>query len=313
LAVTVALIAYLCLRISFREVLSAFAGLHPGWLVLAFANALLGRYFISYQTSYAMRVYGVRYSAWQMFSITLRTLFYGSFLPGEIGAAGVKWFLISKMDGLRAETFAAMVYLRLNQLIILLGMGIVAIMIKWPFPSRALFPLAWAALVVLLLAVISLHSRYQRPAVEFLQRRSFYRRLPTALIRRMNNVFESFQAISRFSLGAMILIWLWSLAFKLSVTVSFWLIGFSLGIHVDFLTLIWVNSVVEIVHLLPISIAGLGPREASMVYMLSLRGIPDSMGLAFSLIIFVLRILVALLGGVLVLVGAIGAAQRART
>ena len=146
LAVTVALIAYLCLRISFREVLSAFAGLHPGWLVLAFANALLGRYFISYQTSYAMRVYGVRYSAWQMFSITLRTLFYGSFLPGEIGAAGVKWFLISKMDGLRAETFAAMVYLRLNQLIILLGMGIVAIMIKWPFPSRALFPLAWRRL-----------------------------------------------------------------------------------------------------------------------------------------------------------------------
>lgn len=310
LAITVGAIVYLCFQINVREVLHAATGASIGYLLLAFVNNLFGRYMMAYQMAYAMRMHGARYSTWRMFSITLRTLFYGFFLPGELTSAGIKWYLISRMDGLRAQTFASMTYVRLTQVILLFGMGLGAVMAEWPFASRAFLPWGWALLAGMTIATAMLHSRYLRSMLSIVENNTLYRRLPESVTRRLGNLFDAFAALSGLTFKGAFLIWFSSLVFKLSVTVSFWFISRSLGLHVSFLTLIWVNSVVELVQLLPISIAGLGPREASMVYMLRFYGVADPVGLTFSLIIFLLRILTSLLGGVLVLQTALSSVQK---
>lgn len=65
----------------------------------------------------------------------------------------------------------------------------------------------------------------------------------------------------------------------------------------SFVTLLWIQSAVEVIQFLPISISGLGVREISVIYMLGSLGVAESTALGFSLLILVLRIGMIGMGG----------------
>jgi hypothetical protein len=71
----------------------------------------------------------------------------------------------------------------------------------------------------------------------------------------------------------------------------------ALLIGVPAMDLGWVRSALDLVLILPISIAGLGLRDASLVTMLNHLGVPAAVALAFSFVLLGRTILVALLGG----------------
>lgn len=301
LALTSAAVAFLLTTVDLRNVVEVIAHAHIALLGLAFANNLFGRFLTAWQMTRMMRLHGARYSVWKMLSITLRTLFYGFFLPGELAFAGIRWYLISRIDGLRAQTFASMTYVRLAQITLLLGTGLVAVMMDWPFSSLTFLPICWILFFVLVSITFLLHTRLPSVSRPWIIKSPLYERLPQWGKRRLDNLLSAFCSFSGLSLGDTVGIWGAGLMFKLSVAASFWLISRSLGIDVGFLTLLWLSSIVELIQLLPISIAGLGPREASMMYILGFYGVTASASVSFSLVIFVLRILVSLLGGFLVL------------
>jgi uncharacterized membrane protein YbhN (UPF0104 family) len=80
-------------------------------------------------------------------------------------------------------------------------------------------------------------------------------------------------------LGASILV-------RLTHFVSSYLLALSLGIPISFPAVVAVMSVVGIVVSLPLSIGGLGTREATMIAAFSLLGLPSHQALAFSGLIF---------------------------
>lgn len=77
---------------------------------------------------------------------------------------------------------------------------------------------------------------------------------------------------------------------------SRYLVALSLGIELSFLQVCLVLTLAALVTLLPISIAGLGTREISVIYLFSLFGLSKETGLLFSLLIFSADILTVALG-----------------
>jgi len=76
----------------------------------------------------------------------------------------------------------------------------------------------------------------------------------------------------------------------------------TLGIHIGFVDVIYVFSIVSLVLLLPISIAGFGPREASLVYLLGLYGISDEIAILYSFFQFLaFFVWGGLIGGIVLL------------
>lgn len=73
----------------------------------------------------------------------------------------------------------------------------------------------------------------------------------------------------------------------------------SLGIELSLVTAIWVSAAVYAVVLLPISVAGLGVREVTLVQALGLLGVSSHLAVALSVLLFADPLLNALIGGVL--------------
>ncbi len=77
---------------------------------------------------------------------------------------------------------------------------------------------------------------------------------------------------------------------------SRYMIATSLGLHLSFVSIAIISSAVAIVSALPFSIAGLGTREAVVIYFFSLFGLKAEIALVFSLLILATDLLVVSLG-----------------
>lgn len=92
---------------------------------------------------------------------------------------------------------------------------------------------------------------------------------------------------------------IYSLAAHLSLCLSTWVLAMSLGIAITPWQCILLIPPVLLAIALPISIGGWGVREAGMVSMLSLAGVPQAAALMLSIQLGLMGILVSLPGGVL--------------
>jgi uncharacterized membrane protein YbhN (UPF0104 family) len=84
----------------------------------------------------------------------------------------------------------------------------------------------------------------------------------------------------------------------------------SLGIELSLLTATWISAAVYAVVLLPISVAGLGVREVTLVKALGLLGVAPRLAVALSVLLFLDPLVNALIGGLLQLRSAVGGAQK---
>ena len=64
-----------------------------------------------------------------------------------------------------------------------------------------------------------------------------------------------------------------------------YLIAFALGISIDFFIFVFFMSLVSLAVLIPISVAGLGTREGTLIFLFSHVGVPQEVSLSFSLLI----------------------------
>jgi len=76
-----------------------------------------------------------------------------------------------------------------------------------------------------------------------------------------------------------------------------YLLALSLGISVDLTFFVIVIPIISLLDLLPISISGIGTRDAALIFLFGLQGIPPESAVAFSLLyLFMSYWLVALVG-----------------
>ena len=78
---------------------------------------------------------------------------------------------------------------------------------------------------------------------------------------------------------------------------SFLCFARSLDIELCFVHIGWIRSVVAVLMMRPISFAGLGLREGSLVLLLPPYGVAESDAVALSLLLFANNVAIKLLGG----------------
>lgn len=61
----------------------------------------------------------------------------------------------------------------------------------------------------------------------------------------------------------------------------------------------WMGSLVLLLQVMPVSIAGIGIREGAYAYLFALCGLPSEKGVLIGILFFTQMLIVALIGGIL--------------
>jgi uncharacterized protein (TIRG00374 family) len=290
------ILAYLFYKIEVGNVLKVIVKVDSQYLVASIFMALFVRILQAWQLSIGIQHHQTPIDIKKTFEINMICQFYGLFLPGVVVGGGVKSYKLYKHIGKWAEVFSTIFFIRFINTFFILFVGICAILIENPFGLKRIF---WLILVVIGAMGIGYICMFSKRFTNGLE--TYVTRLPvwipgwlTEGLRKFLMCLLHFKYLTGKQIIKLFIAPIGSMVFSI---LMFFFVAKSIHQWIPIISLMWIISVVYIIHFIPVSISGLGLREGALVLLLPNYGIDESSALAFSLITFVIVLLFGLVGG----------------
>ncbi len=274
---------------------SVLASVNLGWFLVAFAIHFLGIVIRTFRWAILVRSLDVRVSFGRLFYLYMAGTFFNTFLPTGIGGDVVKIIDLAPESG-GARAFSTVFADRLTGI---LGTSLIALCVAIIDPADV--PLPVVALVIfvtggilfaaLLLTQQQLINRVMRHVP------GWSKLLAKGKVRRI------YDALTSYSLGAIVRSTLISLPFTLTLIASQYILALSLGVIVPVQYFALFIPLTALVQMLPISFNGLGVREGTFQALFSTVDVAGEQAVAISLLYYVLRVITGLVGGLMYLIG----------
>ena len=299
LIVTVGIIAFLIYRVDRGEVVRHLKGIAVLPLCLAavmdFAMILTN----SIRWRVLLRAKGIRSSQVKLVYYYLVGNFFSAFLPTAVGGDVVRIVGMSAEADRRADIFASVLVERLLGFFVLLPIGLCALpligreQVEWRQVATVWVVVGLmflAAYIVLLRPVARRLSRVLDPLLGLFHKFKARERLERA-----------YEAVVSYSCcrPALYKGFTLSVLSRLLWISGCFLVARAFSIELSYTSLLVVVPVVELARMIPISFAGIGIREATFAAMLKPFGVAESLGLAYSAVVYLVFMLFALIGGLL--------------
>jgi uncharacterized protein (TIRG00374 family) len=301
LAFAAFLLTLLFTQIDVASVLNTLTLVNVRALVPIFVLYFFVRYIWAYQMSLGLIPLRIHFTVLHLFKIILISSFYSLILPGNILAGGTaSWYKLSRHNRKGIEAGALLIYFRAVNTLTLLGIGLVGMWFDSHLSSprfRATTGAVFVGVVLLSLPFFSpkVTHRIERLGEPLLHRLS----LPAWIQDKGRAVWKALTAFQSLKKGTIALVFGLSLLSHALGIFLYYLLALAVGIRLSVFVMGWIRSVVAIIQMVPISIAGLGMREVSLVLLLRGYGIPEAKALSFSLVVFGVMVVGGLVGGLL--------------
>lgn len=285
IAVFIYLIARIDVGATFRIILAA----NP-LLVLA-AAILIGPMILleAFRWHFILRGLGIRQPFGSSFSMFASSLYIGFVTPARVGEF-VRVFLLKGSSLGRA--FFSVFADRISDVAFLVGVGYLGMFyFTADLRSQIIGVSVAMAASVLLLAVALVRKSWVKAVLRLV----FSHIVPARLKSDVRSAFYDFHS------SFLSFINIRSIAVVAGVTAASWIVYYTqvyllakaLAIEISFFHLATIMSVAGLLSVLPISISGIGTRDAALVFFFGLLGIRSEFAIALSTLVLMLMVLVA--------------------
>jgi uncharacterized protein (TIRG00374 family) len=290
--VSVIALGFIIYRIDLGHLASAFSRLHVEYAPIILALVYGAIVLSVFKWSLLVRARGVKIGVGRLFDFWLIGLFFNNFMPTSIGGDVVQGYEMARRTGRGSDAAATILS---DRLIASVALGLTAMvgLLVVPFTPKLLALVAAFAAGTIAVAAVFLHPRLTEKLVE----RSIGGRLESVgawggrTASAIRELLGDWRLVARTALLAV--------GFQATLAVINVVIFRALGVGVDLGHALVYVPIISAVTVLPISLSGLGVREAAYVYFFSRVGVDGSSAVAASLIFFVSVAVASLPGAVL--------------
>ena len=293
-AVSIALLGFLLTKVDLVQMSTQLREAHPGFLALAFGATVIAWLLNTLKWQRLLHALGQRLPYHQLLMLNYIGIFYALVLPGQVSGELMKGLRLTRAGTTVANTAVSISVDRLTGLIALGILGLVGLVTA---PTVAVsHTMLWVSAAAVVLAGGPLLFVALRPpsAGNALLGES-------ALARLRSAAEAAWRCLAAYQKSPSILIaaLLQAIGFQMLVTLSNYLAALGVGVEVPAAALLWIVATVSLVHMVPISFAGLGIREGAYVFLLNQYGVPLTSAVALSITVSGIILLQGVIGGVL--------------
>jgi hypothetical protein len=299
ITVSFGIIAYLLSIIPATLILKTIGTANIGLLVAAW-SIFFSKYMVA---AWMLRVLtvrqGITLATLELFKINLITGFYGLLLPGGPVPAGiVRWYRMASKDNKPAEALSVVL---LNRLLDYWSLALVALgfwLLDDVAHSNLLLGTVLAAVFIglSLLYVVSTHQTTWRLFDHLVEALPL---IPEFVRQKLRKLSSSLSQFNGLGLGAHSSVLALCVIRSLLNVATLYCLALAIGIDLSVITIGWAGSLTGLLSILPITYAGLGLREASLIVLFEPYGISKAEIFSLSMLWFSGSVLVAACGGVL--------------
>lgn len=248
-------------------------------------------------TKRTLSVGNIRLSSWELIKINLAMRFYVLTLPHAI-TVGMRWHRYNRGQGKGWEIATLLLFERIVQLIAVVSFAFIFLSIsspKLPSSFQMLIPISVGLCILGLLLFFVFVSKnifeLADPLISFVSAS-----LPSVLkqrIARLRIAIIDYQRLGSRGTGFIVCC---TFGWYFCLVLSGYAVSNGLDTGLYFADVGWMRSTIFLLTLLPITVGGIGVREAGFALLFELHGIGYSAGLAFGLILLAIQLLLGLLG-----------------
>ena len=295
--------------IDFNDFLTAFKKIHLGLLLVLLVISFAFRYLSAYQIHYYFKkVFDSKLGTNFVFKVQLISSFYGVVLPGDLAGGLITWYMISDKSGERAASASVIVFLRLMSIITLIAFTAIGLVFEEKLIDINLrVYIIILAVLFLLMFIPFVSSKSATIMKQFF--RMIIQKTPAAnwrhkLVQLSNKLWDSVITCTNVDPGVMLWTVSISILCHLFLILFTYLLMIMVGINLPFQVSVWLLGAINLVQLLPVSFAGLGVRDISIIYLLGkyYQVAPES-SLILSTFFLAFSLIFTLIGGIVVLMG----------
>jgi uncharacterized protein (TIRG00374 family) len=309
LVVSAGIIIYLIMRLDVSEI-----GMHLKSLKVLPLLAAAAADFVmiaanSVRWKVLLRAKGIVLSLPRLIYFYLVGIFFSAFLPTSVGGDFARIVGVAGSTGKRADAFASVVVERLMGFFVLIPICLISI----PFVAgrlddvRPLLIIGFAGLLIFVAAYVVLLrpvargiSRLLDPLLNLFPR--------FRLKERLEKAYEAIVSY-RDCRGAVLQGFVLSIVSRLLWVLGCYFVARAFSLDISFATLLVVAPVVELARAIPISLSGIGVREAAFVALLGQFGVGENLAFAFGLVVYFVFFLFSIVGGILYAIWGLGGAR----
>ena len=312
LAVSAGLIAFLLFKLDIYRIASHLKGLALLPLLFAASMDMLMIAVQAWRWDVLLKARGITIRMTRLVYYYLVSIFFSAFLPTSVGGDFARIVAVSGATTRRADAVASIVVERILGFFVLLPVSLAAIPLvadqlkEWKLVLGAEIVgvvIVLGFLVLLIRPVARAFSRILDPLLRLFQRFRARDRLE-----RVYGSIVLYRGSRRALLNALLL----SFLSRVLWVYACYFVARAFSLKIGLPALFVVVPIVELVRMIPVSISGIGLREAAFAVMLKQFGVEYSLGVSFGIIVYVIFFIFALLGGVLYGLGSLRKAQTAR-
>lgn len=256
------------------------------YLLLAYPFILMNIFLKAIRWNFLMKTQGVRNSILESFYVYLWAFYFGAVTPGRIGEISKALYYQEKFDNF-GSSLSSVVVDRAYDVVIRIAM----IFILYPFYSN-LFHFKYVDVIILLsciiagIVVLAKYKSIQNIIItfsKFLVPKKYYATIQNNISGFINDIIQMLTTVKYVAVSIAITI----PSFLCYCTVGY-LILKSFGVDMAFTYNVFCLAVSSFSVAVPISVSGLGVREAVMIFLFNSIGLGRESAVLFSLSIFAL-------------------------
>lgn len=291
---------YILSRIDLRELASIIKGMNLFYFLIAFVilafSFLLGilKWRILINSQDLKIPFGILVRAY------LKGLFLGVITPGKLGEFWKTKYLTKAVNISPGKAFYTVLMDRLMDVMIMVMVGTVGV-INFLLLNRIEGGWLLISLILLLAVFIAYFLIKKEKTEKFL---GFFLRffVPASLKERMGSFLdEFFKGMNRLDFRLFLKLVICGFSYYSISVLFYYFLALSLGIPIAFFQLFLIIALVWLVLIIPITILGIGTREASYIFFFAILNIKIPLAVAFSALILAVTVLSVIPGAILFL------------
>jgi uncharacterized protein (TIRG00374 family) len=294
---SVAVLAALFTQISIADVLQNLKRVSPAFVLFAWGYYALCQLLSSYRWQLLLKAKQVDVPLSKLFSYYMIGMFANSFLPGSVGGDVVKSYHLFRRT---KDVKIAAVSVFLERFTGLVGLSLISVIALAVGYRHLDSPIVlWSVLIAVATLIGSVLILWKLPVLA--RRAAWLRRFfPEKLLNTSQGIYEALLSY-RHHLPTVMAAVAVSAVLQFLFAAYYALASVAMGIPIDVIYFMLFLPLITLVSMIPISLGGLGLREAMMVALFGAVGISQTDVLSVSLTIHLINTLLSLWGGALLI------------
>ena len=299
LLISLGLLAFLLTRTDVQAIWALFQSLRLPIFLGSLLLYILAQILSSLRWRCLLQAEKINLSFWRLILLYFEGMFFNLMLPTLIGGDIVRGYQVFRLTRQHEASLASILVERLSGYVAMIMIACIALLLAYPFLRDPVVVWLIAASAAGLIGIIAGLLSDQLQAL-------FFRLLSSAGLARFHETLHAiYEAIQRYwgHKRALLLAVVLSLILQSLGIIIFYLISRSLNFLVPLRYFFLFVPLISIISMLPISVSGIGVREASSVYFFAKVGLDSAGAISLSLLWFAVMALSSGLGGIVFLIG----------